>query len=79
MASQGYYNESDYGKFCICLGVNIPQGAFRKAIDASVPLFENVSKDGDDGDDSVYGIAPQEMDRKMPMGVLLLKLGLQMF
>lgn len=46
VANQGYYNESDYGKFYIRLGVNIPQGAFGKAIDASVPLYENIAKDG---------------------------------
>ncbi|MGV3762077.1 hypothetical protein [Parapedobacter sp.] len=46
VANQGYYNESDYGKFYIRLGVNIPQGGFGKALDAAVPLYENIAKDG---------------------------------
>ncbi len=49
--NQAYHNESDYGKFYVRLGVNIPQGAFGKALDTSVPLYENIAKDGAVGAD----------------------------
>ena len=51
VANQGYYNESDYGKFYIRLGVNIPQGAFGKPLDATIPLIDNIAKDGAIGAD----------------------------
>ena len=49
--NQGYYNESDYGKLYIRLGVSIPQGAFGKPLDATIPLYENIAKDGAIGAD----------------------------
>src|SRR5690606_4488076 len=45
-ANPGYYNESDYGKFYVRVGVNIPQGGFGKALDTSIPLIDNIAKDG---------------------------------
>ncbi|PPL04688.1 hypothetical protein [Parapedobacter indicus] len=50
VAGKGY-KESDFGKFYVRLGVSIPQGAFGKAFDLSVPLYENISKNGGVGAD----------------------------
>ena len=56
VASQGYYNESDYGKFYIRLGVNIPQGSFGKPLDTAIPLIDNFTKDGAYGTDLGVGM-----------------------
>ncbi len=46
VTSMKYYGNTDFGKFYLRLGVNIPQGAFGKSFDTSIPLNENIGKDG---------------------------------
>ena len=40
------YNESDYGRFYIRLGVNLPQGHFKSKFDPNIPIFENIGTRG---------------------------------
>jgi len=40
------FNESDFGKFYLRLGVNLPQGHFKNAFDAEIPLYQNIDEKG---------------------------------
>lgn len=40
------FNESDFGKFYIRLGVSLPQGHFKNAFDPAIPLYQNIDQEG---------------------------------
>lgn len=46
VVGQGYHNESDFGKFYIRLGVNLPQGHFKSKFDPAIPVYENIGENG---------------------------------
>ncbi len=46
VVGRGQYNESDYGRFYIRLGVNLPQGHFKNKFDPTIPIYENIGTRG---------------------------------
>ncbi|SKB47241.1 hypothetical protein SAMN05660226_01527 [Parapedobacter luteus] len=45
VVGQGY-DESDFGKLYLRLGVNLPQGHFSNQFDPNIPIFENIGTNG---------------------------------
>ncbi|SEL90463.1 hypothetical protein [Parapedobacter koreensis] len=46
VAGQGYYDESDFGKFYLRIGINLPQGHLKNKFDPAIPVYENMGKNG---------------------------------